>query len=441
VQAEGQDAAVPPVVGGCGGDTIQDLSGDIGPGAESAITQAHHHGWARVVAATARRFGDLGSAEDAAAEAYAAAVERWPAAGVPANPVGWLITTAQRKAIDRLRRDARGGELQKEAALLSSYGPDPAGAIDDDRLRLIFTCCHPALAPKTRIALTLRLVGGLTVPDIARAFLVAERTMEQRITRAKAKIKAARIPYRVPEREDLPGRISGVLRVLYLIFNEGYLAGAGEEAIRADLCDEAIRLGRLLQALLPDDGEVAGLLALMLLTDARRGTRVSEGGELVRLDEQDRSKWNAARIAEGHALVRARIATGEPPGTYQLQAAISAVHTYPRDARDTDWVQVITLYDQLSRLDPSPIIALNYAVAVAEVIGPAAALAEVDRLPLEDYHAWHATRADLLRRLDRSEQSHAAYTRAIELASNSAEVAYLTRRRGELSELPDPGDT
>ena len=277
-----------------------------------AITQAHHEEWARVVASLTRRFGDLDIAEEAAAEAFATAVERWPADGVPPNPGAWLTTTANRKAIDRIRRENKRDDKQKEAQMLyDDDPPEPLGAIDDERLRLIFTCCHPALAMETRVALTLRMVGGLTVPEIARAFLVQETTMGQRITRAKAKIKAARIPYRVPSAEDLPARVSGVLAVLFLVFNEGYLAtGPDTDPVRHDLTAEAIRLTRLIRALLPDDGEVAGLLALMLLTEARRTARVSASGELVTLDEQDRGAWDAALIAEGHRLVRERLAAG-----------------------------------------------------------------------------------------------------------------------------------
>ncbi len=408
-----------------------------------AITRAHHEEWARVVAALARRFGDLDIAEEAAAEAFAIAVERWPADGVPPNPGAWLTTTANHKAIDRIRRENKRDDKHKEARMV--YDDDPPeplgaieGAIDDDRLRLIFTCCHPALAMEARLALTLRMVGGLTVPEIARAFLVAEATMGQRITRAKAKIKAARIPYRVPSAEDLPARVSGVLAVLYLVFNEGYLAtGPDTDPVRHELTAESIRLTRLIRALLPRDGEVAGLLALMLLTEARRAARVSAGGELVALGEQDRGAWDAALVAEGHRLVRERLAAaaaGVAPGRYQILAAINAVHTSARDVRDTDWSQVVALYDQLVRLDPSPIVALNRAIAVAELDGPEVALAAVDRLEdkLAGYHAYHATRADLLRRLGRGRQSRAAYDKAIELAGNTAETAYLTRRRDQL---------
>jgi RNA polymerase sigma-70 factor (ECF subfamily) len=408
--------------------------------AYEAITRAHQQEWARVIAALTRRFGDLGIAEDAAAEAFTTAVERWPVDGVPPNPGGWLATTANRKAIDRLRRESKRDEKQKEAQMLSDFPSEPLGVIDDDRLRLIFTCCHPALAPDARVALTLRMVGGLTVPEIARAFLVQETTVGQRITRAKAKIKAARIPYRVPAADDLPARISGVLAVLFLVFNEGYLAtGAETDPIRHDLTAEAIRLTRLVRGLMPSHGEVAGLLALMLLTEARRAARVSANGELVTLEKQDRGAWDESLVAEGHALVRERLAVvaagGPPPGRYQILAAINAVHTSVRDVRDTDWSQVVALYDQLVRVDPSPVVTLNRAVAVAELDGPEVALATIDHLAdtLADYHAYHATRADLLRRLGRSKESRAAYDRAIDLAGNTAETAYLARRRDELA--------
>jgi RNA polymerase sigma-70 factor, ECF subfamily len=401
-----------------------------------AVTQAHRQEWARIVASLIRRFGDLDLAEEAAAEAFATAVERWPADGVPPSPGAWLTTTANRKAIDRIRREHKRSGKQQEAQLLyPEVAPEPPGAIGDERLRLIFTCCHPALAMQTRVALTLRMVGGLTVPEIARAFLVPGTTMERRITRAKVKIKEAGIPYRVPSAADLQGRLSGVLAVLFLVFNEGYLAtGPGTDPIRHDLTAEAIRLTRLIRALLPEDGEVAGLLALMLLTEARRTARVSASGELVALDEQDRGAWDAALVAEGHQLVRERLAAGVAPGRYQILAAINAVHTSARDAGATDWSQVVALYDQLARLDPSPIVALNRAIAVSELDGPDMALAAVNRLgeKLAGYHAYHATRADLLRRMGRSQESRAAYDQAIELAGNPAEATYLTRRRDQL---------
>ncbi|MFC3983478.1 RNA polymerase sigma factor [Streptosporangium jomthongense] len=403
-----------------------------------AITRAHREEWARVVASLTRRFGDLDIAEEATAEAFATAVQRWPADGVPPSPGAWLTTTANRQAIDRIRRENKRDDKHRKAQMAYGDPPEPLGVIDDDRLRLIFTCCHPALSMETRVALTLRMVAGLTMSEIARAFLVTESAMGQRITRAKAKIKAARVPYRVPSAEDLPARVSGVLAVLYLVFNEGYLAtGPDTDPLRHDLTAEAIRLTRLIRALLPDDGEVAGLLALMLLIEARRPARVSADGELVALDEQDREAWDTALIAEGHRLVRERLAaaaTGAAPGRYQILAAINAVHTSARDMRDTDWSQVLALYDQLVRLDPSPVVSLNRAIAVAELDGPEVALAIVDRLEhrLAGYHAYHATRADLLRRLGRGRESRAAYDRAIDLAGNAAETAYLTRRRDQL---------
>jgi RNA polymerase sigma-70 factor, ECF subfamily len=338
-----------------------------------AITRAHHEEWARVVAALTRRFGDLDIAEDAAAEAFATAVGRWPADGVPPNPGAWLITTANRKAIDRIRRENKRDGKQREAQMLHDDDPpDHLGPIDDERLRLIFTCCHPALAMEARVALTLRMVGGLTVPEIARAFLVQETTMGQRITRAKAKIKAARIPYRVPSAEDLPARVSGVLAVLFLVFNEGYLAtGPDTDPVRQDLTAEAIRLTRLNRALMPEDGEVAGLLALMLLTEARRAARVSASGELVPLYEQDRGAWDAALIAEGHRLVRERLAAGVAPGRYQILAAINAVHTSAHDMRDTDCRLPVELTTSPSRsassrprkLSPAEPTQCSYALA------------------------------------------------------------------------------
>ena len=402
-----------------------------------ALTRAHREEWARVVATLAKRFGNLDTAEEAAAEAFATAAERWPADGIPPNPGAWLTTTANRKAIDKIRRESTRDARHREAKLVfDDNPPEPLGVIDDDRLRLLFICCHPALAMESRVALTLRMIGGLTVPEIARAFLVSEVAMGQRITRAKAKIAAAGIPYRVPAASDLPGRLSGVLAVLFLIFNEGYLAsGPDSPPIRQDLTNESIRLTRLVHLLLPDEGEATGLLGLMLLTDARREARVSADGELVPLPEQDRARWDSVLIAEGHALVRQRLASGTAPGRYQLLAAINAVHTDADDARDTDWGQVVALYDQLAALDPSPIVRLNRAIAIAERDGADAGLAIVDQLAdaLAGYHAYHATRAELLRRLDRRAEARAAYDDALALAGNTAETAYLTRRRDELA--------
>lgn len=406
---------------------------------DEALTRAYREEWARVVATLARRFGDLDVAEEAAAEAFAAAVTRWRADGIPANPGGWLTTTARRRAIDRVRRESQRDTKHQAAEMLyADSPPEKTGPVEDDRLRLVFVCAHPALSMEARVALTLRLVGGLTVPEVARAFLVQERAMAQRITRAKAKITAAHVPFRVPSPDDIGERLAGALAVVYLVFNEGYLASGGAHALRVDLTDEAIRLGRLLRDLLPDEGEVAGLLALMLLTDARRGARVSASGELVTLTDQDRAAWDGSLIAEGHDLVRERLAaiasgTGRP-GRYQLLAAINAVHTDAPSARDTDWSQVVTLYDQLVVIDPSPVVRLNRAVAVAEHDGPVVGLAEVERLAerLEAYHPFHVARAELLRRLGRSAEARTAYDRAIVLSGNPAEVAHLTRRRAQL---------
>ncbi len=411
------------------------------PGTTSGVDLASvfraEHG--RVVASLARRFGDLDLAEDATGEALLVAAERWPTEGVPPNPGGWLTTVAANKALDRLRREKRRQDKYAEVARmderLGDDPPEPTGPIEDDRLRLVFTCCHPALAPENRVALTLRLLGGLTVAEIAAAFLVPETTMAQRITRSKQKIKAAGIPYRIPRAEDLPTRLGAVLAVLYLVFNEGYLGTSGE-AQRSELTGEAIRLARQLQEMVratPSVGplpEVDGLLALMLLTESRSRARVEEG-ILVPLDEQDRTLWDAAMIDEGHRLVRACLALNRP-GPYQVQAAINAVHTDALDASMTDWSQVLALYDQLMALGPNPVVALNRAVAVAEVDGPEVALALVDQLDLAGYHAWQATRADLLRRLKRYAEARIAYDHAIELAGNEAERAFLRGRRDGL---------
>ncbi|QSR28649.1 RNA polymerase subunit sigma-24 [Nocardioides aromaticivorans] len=400
--------------------------------ARTAVERIFREEYGRLIASLVRRFGDIDIAEEAAGEALVAALEKWPEAGVPPNPGGWLTTTAGNRAIDKLRREKVRETKHEAAAMLYDDTPhEPTGAITDDRLRLIFTCCHPALAPEARIAMTLRLLGGLTVAEIAAAFLVQETTMAQRITRAKAKIKGANIPYKVPEAEDLPARVGAVLAVLLLIFNEGYLSTGDGDPIRADLTGEAIRLARTLHALLPDDLEATGLLALLLLTESRRAARV-RGGELVTLEEQDRGGWDRALIAEGQDLVRACLAANRP-GRYQILAAINAVHTDAPTGAATDWAQIAALYDQLSRIDPSPIVALNRAVAIAELDGPEVALAIVDRLPLETYHAWHATRAELLRRLGRSAESREAYDAALAVCDNTAERAYLTRKRDQLA--------
>ena len=396
------------------------------------ITRIFRDEYAAVVASLARRFGDLDLAEEAAGEAIVTAMERWPVDGVPPNPGGWLTTTGHRKGIDRIRRESTRDSRHRQAAMTHDDSPPPdTGVVEDDRLRLVFTCCHPALAPAARVALTLRLITGLTVPEIAAAFLVPETTMAQRITRAKAKIKAAKVPYRVPRVEDLPGRTAAVLAVVYLVFNEGYLATAGEESVRDALCEEAIRLARLLRVLLPRDPEVVGLLALMLLVHARRPARVGADGALVPLDEQDRTLWRRDLVEEGHDLVRACLALNRP-GPYQLQAAINAVHTDAATAGETDWSQVAALYGQLAAIDPSPVVALNRAVAVAELHGPEIALDLVDRLDLAAYHPWQATRADLLRRLGRHAEARAAYDAAIALIDNEAERAFLSGRRAGL---------
>jgi RNA polymerase sigma-70 factor (ECF subfamily) len=383
----------------------------------------------RAVAVLARDFGDLDVAEDAVAEAFAVAVARWPREGLPPSPAGWIVTTARRRAIDRLRREASRADRHAQAALLHARDePEPEGPVPDERLRLMFTCCHPALARATQVALTLRLLGGLSTAEIARAFLVPEATMAQRLVRAKAKIRDARIPYRVPEAEDLPARLRAVLAVVYLIFTEGHAASSGDALVRADLCVEAIRLGRQLVQLVPHEPEALGLLALMLLVDARRAARTDEAGSLVPLAVQDRSRWDRALVAEGQAILRACLRRGAP-GPYQVQAAINAVHADAEAAAATDWRQILQLYDQLRTFDPGPVVALNRAVAAAEVDGPAAALAIVEALPLDAYRLFHAVRADLLRRLGRSADAAAAYVRAEAMAENAAERDFLRRRR------------
>jgi RNA polymerase sigma-70 factor, ECF subfamily len=386
----------------------------------------------RIVAALAHRFGDLDLAEEMAQEAFAEAVRRWPADGVPPNPAGWLTVTARNRALDRLRRESTRRARHQEAQMLHAPGDpdDPTTSIPDERLRLLFTCCHPALAPSAQVALTLRLLGGLTVPEVAAAFLVPERTMAQRITRAKRKIAAARIPYRVPRDAELPGRLAGVLATIYLVFNEGYLPRAGDEPVRTDLSAEAIRLARTVRTLMPDEPEATGLLALLLLVEARRAARVVDG-RLVTLDEQDRSRWDTALVAEGHALVRECLRRNRP-GHHQLLAAINAVHSDAATYADTDWPQVVQLYDLLLAVTPTPVVALNRAVAVAEVEGPQAALELVDGLQLEDYQPFHVTRADLLRRLGRAEESRAAYDRAIAMTGNTAERDLLAARRSRI---------
>jgi len=417
---------------------VRDADDDpaLGPAIERVFRDEH----GRIVAGLVRRFGDIDLAEDAAQEAYVEAMRRWPEAGLPPNPGGWLATTARNRAIDRLRRESTRDARHAQAALVDAPHDDgrgmtsagPVSSVPDDRLRLIFTCCHPALAREAQVALTLRLLGGLTTAEIARAFLVEEAAMAKRLTRAKAKIKAAKIPYRVPPDHELTARLAGVLATLYLVFNEGYLPSSPGANVRVDLSGEAIRQARVLATLMPDEPEALGLLALMLLTEARRESRFT-AGVLVTLPDQDRSRWDRALVAEGHDLVRACLRRGRP-GPYQLQAAVNAVHTDAARAEDTDWTQIAALYDQLYAVTPTPVVALNRAVAVAELEGPQAGLVALRTATgLEGYHAYQAARADLLRRAGRTEESAEAYRLAVDLATNPAERAYLRDRFAELT--------
>jgi RNA polymerase sigma-70 factor, ECF subfamily len=390
-----------------------------------------HHG--RAVAVLVRLLGDIDAAEEAVQDAFLTAVQRWPVDGVPPSPAGWIVTTARNRAIDRLRRESSRVDRHRQAALLHDDTPaTEEGPVPDDQLRMVFTCCHPALSTQAQVALTLRLLGGLSTAEIAAAFLVPETTMAQRLVRAKGKIRDARIPYRVPTEAELPDRLRPVLAVVYLVFTEGHTASSGDGLVRDDLRAEAIRLGRLLAELMPDEPEVTGLLALMLLTEARRPARVDADGDLVLLADQDRALWDPSLVAEGQALVRACLRRGRP-GPYQLQAAINAVHSDAATAEDTDWRQVLALYDQLMAVASSPVVALNRAVAVAEVRGPAAALPLVEGLDLDRLDVFHAVRADLLRRLGRRAEAADAYAAAVARAGNEAERRFLRRRLAELA--------
>jgi RNA polymerase sigma-70 factor (ECF subfamily) len=398
----------------------------------SEIERVFREEYGRAVAVLVRAFGDIDIAEEAVQDAFAVAVQRWSDTGLPPSPAGWIITTARNRAIDRLRREASREDRHAQAALLhASSEPIQEGPVRDDRLRLIFTCCHPALAQSVQVALTLRLLGGLTTVEIARAFIVPEATMAQRLVRAKNKIRDANIPYRVPGEAELPDRLTSVLAVVYLIFNEGYTATSGDQLVREDLCAEAVRLGRLLAELLPDEPEVFGLLALMLLIESRRRSRTTSGGDIVLLADQDRALWDRDLIAEGQAIVRQCLRRNQP-GPYQIQAAINAVHSDAPTAAATDWRQILQLYDQLLALAPTPVVALNRAVAVAEVEGSEPALAAVESLDLGDYYLFHAIRADLLSRLGRNAEASQAYDAALALTSNAVERTFLERARRAL---------
>ena len=417
---------------------------DSQPLSPAEIERVFRDEYGRAVAVLVRRFGDIDVAEEAVQDAFTLAVQRWTSDGLPPSPAGWIITTARNRIIDRLRREASRDDRHAQATwihggddasrLRAEAEPNEEETVSDDRLRLIVTCCHPALALPSQVALTLRLLGGLTTDEIARAFLVPETTMAQRLVRAKGKIRDARIPYRVPHAADLPARLGAVLAVVYLVFNEGYTASSGERLTRQDLCAEAIRLGRQLFELMPGEPEVMGLLALMLLIESRRAARVSEDGALILLADQDRRRWNRSLIREGQALVRRCLARNQP-GPYQIQAAINAAHSDAETAADTDWPQILTLYDQLLAAAPSPVVALNRAVAVAEVEGPQAALTLIDPLAtnLERYYLFHSIRAALLRRLGRDAEAALAYDAAIARSENAVEREFLQRSRDAIS--------
>ena len=407
--------------------------------AAATIEQVFREESGQAIATLVRLFGDIDVAEEAVQEAFLIASERWPQAGVPPNPPGWVVTTAKNRAIDRFRREASRHDRQVQALDLTAVDPDeeegtmPTDPMRDDRLGLIFMCCHPALAQSAQVALTLRLLGGLQTPEIARAFLVPEATMAQRLVRAKKKISAANIPYRIPRDEELTDRLRPVLAVVYLVYNEGHTVSGGEQLVRDDLCREAVRLARLLAELMPDEPEVKGLLALLLLSEARRPARTTADGSLVLMPDQDRSLWDRELIAEGHELVRSCLRRNQP-GPYQLQAAINAVHTDAASAEETDWAQIIALYDQLLAWTPTPVVALNRAVAIAQLDGPRAGLAAMDGLQLDEYYAYHAARADLLARIGSADEAREAYEAAIRLTDNDAEQRHLRGRRDGLGE-------